>query len=69
MVATTLNSPPAIRSISFSIWSSVDEGEFKMVYEECCCDGPGWLDRGGVATGGGGRREYRDPDGAMKERY
>jgi hypothetical protein len=27
------------------------------------------LDMGGVAMGGGGRREYRDPDGAMKERY
>ena len=69
MVATTLNSPPAIRSISLSIWSSVEEGEFRMVYEESCWDGPGWLDVGEVATGGGGRREYSDADGAMKERY
>lgn len=69
MVATTLNSPQAIRSISLSIWSSVEEGEFKMEYEESCWDGPGWLDMGDVATGGGGRREYSDADGAMKERY
>ena len=69
-MATTLKSPQAIRSISFSIWSSEDEGEFRIKYEEgCCCDGTGWLDMGDVGVGGGGKREYNDPDGAMKERY
>ena len=30
IVATTLNNPLAIRSISPSIWSSAEEGEFKI---------------------------------------
>jgi len=69
IVATTLNNPLAIRPISLSIWSSAEEGEFKMEYEESCSDGPGWPDMGDVAIGGGGKREYNDADGAMKERY
>jgi hypothetical protein len=69
IVATTLNNPLAIRSISLSIWSSAEEGEFKMEYEESSCDGADWPDMGDVAIGGGGKREYNDADGAMKERY
>ena len=43
-----------------------------MEYEESCWDGPDWPDVGDVgdvAIGGGGKREYNDADGAMKERY
>lgn len=35
MVATTLKSPLAIRSVSSSIAWSEDEGEFKTVYAVC----------------------------------
>ena len=44
IVTTALKSPFAIRSISFSICGSVDEGELRMVYDEWArgWDDPGW---------------------------
>ena len=65
IVAMTLNRPFATRSISSSICCSVDDGEFRMVY----------VDKGIVESAaaegwdGGGRRENREGEGAMKDKY
>lgn len=70
-VTTALKSPLATRSISSSICCSVDEGELRMPYvdvEASELDCPAG-EVGGTDVGGGGRRENRDGDGAMKERY
>jgi hypothetical protein len=71
MVATVLKSPLATRSISSSICCSVDEGELRMVYVEWgIAVGTGWDPEAvEVGRGGGGRREKRDGEGAMKDKY
>ena len=71
MVATTLNSPLAIRSISLSISCSDEAGELRMAYDDEAVDGPGWPGAVEDATAGGdgGSSEYRDAEGAMNERY
>jgi hypothetical protein len=69
IVATTLNSPLAIRSISASISCSADDGELRIVYDDrgFGSGDPVWV--GGAGGGGGGRREKREGEGEMKERY
>ena len=73
MVTTTLKRPVAIRSISSSICCSVDDGEFRSVYEENGCvvvEGPAaalGAEAGGALTGG--RIEKREGEGEMNERY
>ena len=71
-VAIALNKPFATLSISSSICCSVDDGEFRMIYVEwgMLTSGAGgvvvWTDGGGE---GGGRRENREGEGAMKDKY
>ena len=74
MVATTLKSPVATRSISASISCSDEEGELRIAYVEwgAVVEGPDVLGAPGVVTGalcGGGRSENSEDDGAMKDRY
>ena len=67
VVATALNKPFAIRSISPSIWGSVDEGELRMAYVDKGVEGLGMPSDVGV--GGGGRREKREGEGDIKDKY
>lgn len=72
MVATTLNKPFATRSISSSICCSAEVGELRMAYVECVCEGPGCAGAFGVeaeGAAGGGNRENKDGEGAMKDKY
>lgn len=70
IVTTVLKSPLATRSISCSICCSVDAGELRMAYVHGGVVGP---DCGVgvviVAVTGGGKREKRDGEGAIKDRY
>lgn len=73
MVATTLKSPLAIRSISSSICWSDDDGELRTEYEEYVfgvgvdeADGSGLCD---AVDCTGGRRENSDGEGDRKDRY
>ena len=43
VVATALNKPFATRSISSSIWGSVEEGELRMAYVDKGVEGLGVL--------------------------
>lgn len=66
IVTTALKSPLAIRSISFSICCSVDEGELRIAYDEWGRGGdPGWE----VAVGCGGSKENREGEGAINDKY
>jgi len=72
IVATTLNNPLAILSISFSISCSADCGEFRIEYEVVAAGmgaGEGGGADGGPVGCGGGRSEYSEDDGAMNDRY
>jgi hypothetical protein len=67
MVTTALKSPLAIRSISFSICGSEDEGELRIAYDEW-----GWGGGGPgceVDVGWGGSKENKDGEGAIKDKY
>lgn len=71
-MATTLNSPFAIRSVSSSTCCSEVDGELSIAYEDCssAVDGPGCdaaVGVDGAATGG--KRENNDGEGDMNERY
>jgi len=66
IVTTALKSPLAIRSISFSICCSVDEGELRIAYDEWGRGGdPGWE----VVVGWGGSKENREGEGAINDKY
>ena len=66
IVATTLNKPFAMRSISSSICCSVADGEFKSVYDMCgACVDPSASE----AAGEGGNNEKSEGAGTMHDRY
>lgn len=74
MVATTLNRPFAIRSVSSSMAWSEDDGEFKREYVDGIWATFGWEGVGcneveGSGNDGGGRREKNEGEGDMKDRY
>lgn len=72
VVATTLNRPVAILSISASICCSLDDGELRMAYEECGGGGGAPGDEGvadGVGEVAGGRRENSAGDGEINDKY
>ena len=66
-MATALNKPFATRSISSSIWGSVEEGELRMAYVDKGAEGLGVPSD--VGGGGGGRREKREGEGDIKDKY
>ena len=67
VVATALNKPFATRSISSSIWGSVEEGELRIAYVDKGVEGLGVPSD--VGGGGGGRREKREGEGDIKDKY
>jgi len=71
MVATTLNRPFAIRSISSSICCSVEEGELRIAYVEGGIAKVGGEAVSDVAAGceGDGRSEKSDEEGAINDKY
>jgi len=68
-VATALKRPFAIRSISSSIICSDDAGELSVIYDEDGSVSVGWGTLGLAGFGGGGRRENKDEDGAINDKY
>ena len=66
-MATALNKPFATRSISSSIWGSVEEGELRMAYVDKGTEGLGVLSN--VCGGGGGRRAKSEGEGDIKDKY
>lgn len=71
MVATALNNPLAILSVSSSMSWSEELGELRIVYDVVGSDGVGGAADPvpGTEGLGGDKRENRDAEGVMKERY
>lgn len=72
IVTTALNRPLAIRSVSSSISWSEEVGELRILYESVetgAADTVVVFGADAEGSGSGGKRENKEAEGEMKERY